>query len=252
MHQDDPTSSSVPVKIRTRRTLSGNGDIEVTRSVSCPRSGGELSLHACLARECCAGFGDSALGAYVECDAPELAATQLVHLPLREYNQHRLTHRSRADCTPVSAIMTADVLCVRADVSVDALVPLLLKHGVSGVPVVDASGKPVGVVSKTDLLRERYENGDTLELRASDARDPAGYHESSAGRWLVADVMASMTFSLPEDATVAQACALMAYEGVHRLPIVCAEGKVIGILSALDVLRWVATADGYLLGKRPG
>jgi CBS domain-containing protein len=158
--------------------------------------------------------------------------------------------KSRADRTPVSAIMTPDVLCVRADVSVDALAALLLEHEISGVPVVDAAGAPIGVVSKTDLVRERYENQDTLEVRTYGARETGGYHESNVGRTLVADVMVGMTFALPEDATLSQASALMAYEGVHRVPVVSADGKVVGILSAIDVLWWLANQDGYLIAKR--
>jgi CBS domain-containing protein len=32
----------------------------------------------------------------------------------------------------------------------------------------------------------------------------------------------------------------MAYEGVHRVPVVAADGRVVGILSSLDVVRWLA------------
>jgi len=58
-----------------------------------------------------------------------------------------------------------------------------------------------------------------------------------------------MTFALPEDATLSQASALMAYEGIHRLPVTCAEGKVVGIVSTLDILRWLAEQDGYLVRR---
>jgi CBS domain-containing protein len=251
MQTDDLSRDHVPVRIRTRRTLSGNGAIAVERSVSCPQRDGDLPLQTCLARDCCAGFEDDALGTHVLCEDPGKLATQLVHLPVREPGDRALNGRSRADRTTIAAIMTPDVLCVRADVAVDTLVPLLLQHGISGVPVVDATGAPVGIVSKTDLVRERYENDGAGELR-SDAVRERGFHESDVGGRLVADVMAGMTFALPEDATISQACALMAYEGVHRVPVVCAEGKVVGILSALDVLRWLATTDGYLIGRPHG
>jgi CBS domain-containing protein len=250
MRDDDMPHSTTPVRVRTRRTLAGNGDVDVLRSVRCARDGSEVPLHRCLGRDCCDGFDASCGATYVRCDDPELAATELVHLPAHAPRAYGLT-RERLGATPITAIMTDDVLCVRPDVSVDALVPLLLEHHISGVPVVDASGAPLGIVSKTDIVRERYENGDLVDAapmrdahgRGYAARD--GYHESAPTRCLVSDVMLGMTFSVSESATVSQAAAVMAYEGVHRVPVTSADGKVVGIVSALDVLRWLAREDGY-------
>jgi CBS domain-containing protein len=128
-----------------------------------------------------------------------------------------------ADRVPVSEILTADVVCVREDLTLAALAKLLLDRGLSGVPVVDAAGRPIGVVSKTDLVR----------------------HPDATGR--VAEVMTPMSFVLHPDATISQAAALMAFEGVHRLPVVSDDGKVIGLCSSLDVLRWLGQRDGYLV-----
>jgi CBS domain-containing protein len=127
----------------------------------------------------------------------------------------------RADCTPVSRIMSLNVQCVTEDVSLPALAACLLDGGYSGAPVVDYEGTPVGVVSKTDLLR----HGVTPDGR-------------------VKDIMTSMSFTLHEDQTVSNASALMAYEGIHRLPVVDVEGKVVGLLSSLDILHWLACKTG--------
>ena len=45
------------------------------------------------------------------------------------------------------------------------------------------------------------------------------------------------------------AAALMAYENIHRVPVVAADGAVIGIVSAMDIVRWVAEQDGYVVGR---
>jgi len=125
----------------------------------------------------------------------------------------------------VLEIMTADVVCARDDLSLAALSALLIGRNVGGAPVVDAEGRPLGVVSKTDLL----------------ARDP------DATR--VADVMTPLSFVLHPEATVSQAAALMAFEGVHRLPVVSDDGKVVGLVSSLDVLRWLGRYDGHLTAR---
>ena len=57
--------------------------------------------------------------------------------------------------------------------------------------------------------------------------------------------MTPVAFTLEETAPLAYAAALMATEGVHRLPVVALDGKVVGILSSMDVLRWMAEASGF-------
>jgi CBS-domain-containing membrane protein len=53
-------------------------------------------------------------------------------------------------------------------------------------------------------------------------------------------------FALPESAPIAKAAALMAFESIHRLPILDDGGAVVGLLSPLDVAGWLATRAGYL------
>jgi CBS domain-containing protein len=117
--------------------------------------------------------------------------------------------------------MSLNVQCVTEDVSLSALARCLLDGGYSGAPVIDDEGTPVGVVSKTDLLRHGVTPG---------------------GR--VRDIMTSMSFTLHEDQSVSKASALMAYEGIHRLPVVDAAGRVVGLLSSLDILHWLACKTG--------
>jgi CBS domain-containing protein len=50
--------------------------------------------------------------------------------------------------------------------------------------------------------------------------------------------------------SISRVAALMAYERVHHVVVVDAEQRVIGIVSALDIARWVAHADGYVVPKR--
>lgn len=88
--------------------------------------------------------------------------------------------------------------------------------------MVDGDCRPLGVVSRSDLLA------------------------ISGDQATVADVMMPMAFTLPETATLSRAAALMAVEGVHRMPVVSSEGRVVGIISSLDVARWLAANDGYI------
>jgi CBS domain-containing protein len=136
---------------------------------------------------------------------------------------------SAADRMQLWRVMTPRVVCVRSNVSTDALLAILVDLDLRAVPVVDAVGRPVGIVSRSDLLRH------------ADGSGP----DRSAEQ--VADVMMSLAFSLPETASLSRAAAVMAYEGVHRIPVVAGDGKVVGIISSLDVVRWLARHDGYLV-----
>jgi len=152
---------------------------------------------------------------------------------------------SPAGASTVGEIMAQTTYCVTRDVGLDTLARILLEHRMSGVPVVDAVGRPIGVVSKTDLLRHLHERGDTVELRPIDADVDIGFHHLGMERTTVSEIMMPVVFALSHDVPITQAAALMASEGVHRLPIVGATGTVVGILSALDIVRWVAEQAGH-------
>lgn len=161
--------------------------------------------------------------------------------------------RGDAEKTPIAEIMTRAVISVDPDLGVDALMNLFLERGISGAPVVDSSGRPIGVVSKTDLLRDRFERGDSGETEPPSLKRQGievrleGMHVQDASNVCVREVMTPLAFTLPESASIARASALMALETVHRVPVVSATGRVIGILSTLDVLRWLARREGYLV-----
>jgi CBS-domain-containing membrane protein len=154
--------------------------------------------------------------------------------------------------TPVSAVMTRAVTCVRDDVSIEAAAALFLERRLHGAPVLDAEGALVGFVSTTDLGRRRIVDGDTEEvrLRVRTRRGSVydlgpGFHAEELAPVTVKDVMMPIVVTLHETAPLTLAAALMAYEGVHRIPVLCEYDTVVGILSALDVLRWLAREDGF-------
>jgi CBS domain-containing protein len=57
--------------------------------------------------------------------------------------------------------------------------------------------------------------------------------------------MTPTVYTFTSTTTVADAIAAMAFEGVHHLPVVEASGKLLGMVSALDVLDWIARHAGY-------
>lgn len=125
----------------------------------------------------------------------------------------------------IVSIMTKSPACVHHDLPVSAVTALLVERGVSGVPVVDEHGRPIGVISKSDLVEHTHAKG---------LRDAT-----------VGDIMMSVAFTVNEQSPIGMAAAMMATEGVHRLPVVDSHGRVVGIVSTLDIVRWYAQRAGY-------
>lgn len=154
-----------------------------------------------------------------------------------------------------SVVMTRNVVCVKQFLSVEALTSLFLERGFSAAPVVDDNGKPVGVVSKTDLLREVQDRADTEErvpdrrVRRQEERVELGlgFQITRIARATVGEIMTPIPLTLSEDAPLSEAAALITLGGVHHLPVVRQDGKVVGILSALDVVCWLAKRNPQAL-----
>jgi CBS domain-containing protein len=221
-----PRAPYYELEIRVRQTLAADGTTTSHSTVYCPRQMRTVRVGECIDCEEYIGlsFDREERSGLLHCyessgPSPRQSLRHFLATGEREGFVRRL--HQRADCTPVSNIMSLNVQCVTADVSLSALARSLLDGGYSGAPVVDDRGSPVGFVSKTDLLR----HGVTREGR-------------------VRDVMTSMSFTLHEDDSVSKASALMAYEGIHRLPVVDGSGKVVGLLSSLDILHWLACKTG--------
>ena len=134
-----------------------------------------------------------------------------------------------AASAPLSLIMAHRVSCVRSDLDASEARSRMLARGVSGMPVVDNWGRALGVVSKTDLVEH------------SIGEQPTGL--------LVGDIMTPLVFSLTPDDSIGRAAALMAYEGVHRVVVVDRGGYVVGLVSSLDIARWLGRRAGHPIGQ---
>lgn len=130
--------------------------------------------------------------------------------------------------------MTKDVLAARETDRALDLWHRLEERRVSGAPVVDDKWHCVGVVSKTDITRALV---DQQSLDGSPVNDEP----------FVRDIMTCFPIALPENATMGQASALLAYEGIHRILIVDERGRLTGILTTLDITRWVAIQCGFVV-----
>lgn len=141
----------------------------------------------------------------------------------------------------VADIMTRDIVTVTPGSSLRDAAMAMLRHGVSGLPVVDEQGALVGIVSEADFVAQEavHDFADRASLLG-----PLFGRKDTALRTAetVGDVMTTDVVTVPHDARVAQAARRMA-AGVKRLPVVDGDGALVGIVSRADILAVFARSD---------
>ena len=144
-------------------------------------------------------------------------------------------------------VMATDVITVTPETSVQDLAALLVRHGISGMPVVDHENALVGVVSESDLLH-RAETGTErraekqrthwLDAFAGADRDPARDYVKSHAQ-TVADVMTRDVISVSETTGLDQVADLLETHRIKRVPVMRGDG-VVGIISRANLVRALA------------
>jgi len=142
-------------------------------------------------------------------------------------------------------VMTTNVVTVAPDTSVTDIARLLLEKRISGVPVVDAGGRPVGIVSEGDLVRRLGdEEGGArswwLGLLATPEERAAAYVRAHGRR--AADVMTRDVVTVAPDTPLAAVARLLEERHIKRVPVV-ENGRLVGIVSRADLLRALATKE---------
>jgi CBS domain-containing protein len=146
----------------------------------------------------------------------------------------RPTERPAPNLCTVDEVMTRNVVTVPFDMPLQAVAELLLDCGISGAPVVDDAGRVLGLVSKTDLVRWQMDDGEDLDPR--DVESGQSVEDATTA----ADVMTKGIVIVQAGTSLSEAAGVMARAGVHRVPVVDAAGMVVGLVTSMDFVRWVA------------
>ena len=144
-------------------------------------------------------------------------------------------------------VMTTKIFSVKSDNTVRAVADLLVKHGISAVPVVD-DGRLVGIVSEGDLVR-RAEIGTEphhhrswwLNIFSDNASLASEYTKSHSVR--VAEVMTRNVATVAEITPLSEIAYLLEKKRIKRVPVM-RFGEVVRIVSRANLVRALATAKG--------
>ncbi len=173
----------------------------------------------------------------------EMAPASLITVHDVEVVHSGIAVREGLPDVKVSEVMRREAVSVRPQSPLTEVVELLLDKDFTAVPVLDDQRRVVGMVSDSDLLT-RGGMGVTLSLkRAADPEFVRELHralENPARQ--VAEVMTREAVTVSPDASLGAAARLMVERRLKRLPVVDAEGRLVGILGRLDILHTIAAA----------
>lgn len=131
----------------------------------------------------------------------------------------------------VADVMSTRPVTIRSNRTLRDAGARLLEHRISGLPVIDDTGRLVGIVTEADFVVQEAERDPRSRRRFFGKRRPPKVAE------YVSDVMVTKVVTIRSDDSVAAAARLMTENGVKRLPVVDAEGKLEGVISRSDVVK---------------
>jgi CBS domain-containing protein len=122
----------------------------------------------------------------------------------------------------VRDIMATNVQTLHRNTVISEVEKVFLTHNIGGAPIMDDTGTAVGFISKSDISRFDSTGDDPFYARAYEIANPK-------------------LIATEPSASVEEAAQLMLDEHVHHLVVLDGQ-KIVGVLSAFDFVRLVATA----------
>lgn len=145
----------------------------------------------------------------------------------------------------VKDIMTQDVASVQPETPVHAIARLMAERQISGVPVVDAEGRIVGIITELDMILRNARLHFPTYIQLLDSRiyleNPRHFQEEvrrSLGT-IARDLMTEKVLTVTSEADVADVATLMVEKRVNPVPVVEGE-KLVGIVSRSDMVKLLA------------
>ena len=150
-------------------------------------------------------------------------------------------------------LMTRNPITVPPDTPLPAVAALMAERGISGLPVVDAEGCLLGLVTDGDMMRRLAAKEDQpaswlSRLLASHGRQADQYARTHGRR--VRDVMTTDLATVTEETSIEEVAKLLETRRIRRVPVV-REGRLVGLVSRADLLRAVMTEPQREAGDAP-
>ncbi|MEU9573574.1 CBS domain-containing protein [Streptomyces massasporeus] len=148
--------------------------------------------------------------------------------------------------TKVGEVMTPDVIHACQETPFKDVALLLARHRISGLPVVNADDKVLGVISETDLVRRQAaqaRRAQGIRFRLPTLRRKARVAAAKARAMTAGQLMSTPAITVHPEQRLADAARVMERHRIERLPVVDEEDRLIGIATRRDLLRVFLRTD---------
>jgi len=135
-------------------------------------------------------------------------------------------------------IMTTDVVTVKPDTPVAEVAAAMGRRGVSGVPVVDAGQKVVGVISEKDFLtRMGVQDAKNFMSLVANCLMTKGCMALPIKAALAQDIMSAPAVTVAPDTPVKDIAALLTQQGINRVAVTDPAARLLGLVSRGDIVK---------------
>jgi CBS domain-containing protein len=143
-------------------------------------------------------------------------------------------------------IMVTKVITVGPDSSVREVAEIFLRHRISALPVLDRTGKLIGIISEGDLVRRAeletdYRRSWWLEIFARKSNEALAIEYVKSHARTTKDLMTRQVITVKPTTPLRDVAALLERRGIKRVPVVRRDGKVVGIVSRANLIHALAT-----------
>ena len=145
-------------------------------------------------------------------------------------------------------VMTSPVISATANTPVRDIAQLLLKNHISAIPILDYTGAPIGMVSEGDLIgrdeTERKAQREWWLALLAEGESLSSDFLSGLRRpeRVASEIMSKPVVTVGDDTDTAEIARLLTTYRIKRVPVV-RDGRVVGIVSRENLLRWMANEE---------
>jgi CBS domain-containing protein len=141
-------------------------------------------------------------------------------------------------------IMTKDIITVKPATTIEDLARILIKHQISGTPVVDEDGNLIGIVTENDLISKNKKLHIPTILRLFDAFIPLGTSRleeeiKRMAAFTVGDICTRDVVTCDEDMSIEDVATMMTEKKIHLLPVL-KDRRLVGIIGKKDLIKGIS------------
>lgn len=141
-------------------------------------------------------------------------------------------------------IMTKDIITVKPATTIEDLARILIKHQISGAPVVDEDGNLIGIVTENDLISKNKKLHIPTILRLFDAFIPLGTSRleeeiKRMAAFTVGEICTRNVVTCDEDMSIENVATMMTEKKIHLLPVL-KERRLVGIIGKKDLIKGIS------------